>query len=147
MRLLVGRWIWEDRLYHHFPDYSHFVSLLSLPVTVHLWNFCFGLFPVHQHFSQVLLQRGNKICELDKKDMPQLFDFRVVSDRAAQGNTVNIDFLHEDTCTGVFNMGQILLLITLLQFNHNGPPSGLISNLYLFFFGHSTEKGASSDTM
>lgn len=103
-------------MYHRFPDYSHFVSLLSLPVTVHLWNFCLGLFPVHQHFSQVLLQRGNKICELEK-DMPQLFDFRVVTDRAAHGNIVNIDFLHEDMCAGVFNMGQILLLITLVQWS------------------------------
>lgn len=66
--------------------------------------------------------------------MPQLFDFRVVTDRAAHGNIVNIDFLHEDMCTGVFNMGQILLLITLLQLSHSGPLSGLISKLYLFFW-------------
>lgn len=117
-------------MYHRFPDYSHFVSLLSLPVTVHLWNFCFGLFPVHQHFSQVLLQRGNKICVLDKKAMPQLFDFRVVTDRAAHGNIVIMNFRHEDMCTHVFNMSQILLLITLLH--HSDPLSGLISNWYLF---------------
>lgn len=49
--------------------------------------------------------------------MPQLFDFRVVTDRAAHGNIVNIDFLHEDMCAGVFNMGQILLLITLVQWS------------------------------
>lgn len=126
-------------MYHHFPDYSLFVSLLPLPVTVHLWNFCFGLFPVHQHFSQVL-QRGNKIGELDKKDMPQFFDFRVVTDRAAHSEN---QFLLE-AMPAVFNMGQILILIARLQQNHSGPLSGLMSNMYLFF-GHNTEQRAASD--
>lgn len=56
--------------------------------------------------------------------MPQLFDFRLVTDRPAHGNIVNTDFLHEDMWTDVFNTGPILFLITLLKLNNSGLLSG-----------------------
>lgn len=56
------------------------------------------------------------------------------SDWIAYGNTVSINFLHKGRCTDELDIGQILVLIMLLQLSHSSLLSGLTSTLYLFIW-------------